>query len=143
MLVSQILREKGRDVVTVAAEAPLGEAVRMLARHRIGALVVKGKGGAVAGVLSERDIVRALAESGTDALAKPLSSVMTRKVVTCAESDTVDDLMETMTHGRFRHVPVVEEGHLVGIVSIGDVVKTRIEETLRESQALKDYIAAG
>ena len=143
MQVKHILRNKGRDVVTMDSDATLSEAARLLARRRIGAIVVlDGKNG-VAGILSERDIVRAVADHSVSALGQSVSSHMTHSVSTCSESDTVDELMETMTHGRFRHMPVVEEGRLCGIVSIGDVVKTCIEETTREAQSLREYIVAG
>ena len=143
MQVKHILREKGRDVVSLMSDVSLSEAARLLARKRIGALVVKDRNGALAGILSERDVVRAVAEESVAALARPISAYMTRAVATCTESDTTDDLMEMMTLGRFRHVPVLDEEHqLCGIVSIGDVVKTRIEETVREADSLRQYIAA-
>jgi len=143
MLVSHILRQKGRDVVTVGPTIALAEAAHTLAKRKIGAVVVIGVKGDVAGILSERDIVNALAVDGTHALARAVSTYMTRSVATCGERDTIDTIMEIMTDGRFRHVPVVEGGRLAGIVSIGDVVKTRIEESEREASALKQYIAAG
>ncbi|HEX3430989.1 MAG TPA: CBS domain-containing protein [Rhizomicrobium sp.] len=143
MQVKHILRNKGRDVVTTDGDATLSEAARLLARRRIGAIVVMDRKGAVSGILSERDIVRAVAEHSVSALAQSVAHHMTRAVSTCSESDTVDDLMETMTHGRFRHMPVVEDDRLCGIVSIGDVVKTCIEETTREARSLREYIAAG
>ena len=142
MQVKHILGNKGRDVVTIASDATLSEAARELARHRIGALVVKNDDGSILGVISERDIVRAVSEASVFALPKPVSAYMTRAVATCTEDDTVDSLMETMTSGRFRHLPVVEEKELVGIVSIGDVVKTRIAETVQEATSLREYIAA-
>jgi len=143
MLVKHILLDKGRDVVTIASEATLSEATRLLARKRIGAVIVRGQDGSIAGILSERDIVRAVSEESVTALASPVAGFMTRGVATCTESDSVDDLMEMMTVRRFRHVPVMENGKLVGIVSIGDVVKTRIAETVQEAKSLRDYIAAG
>lgn len=143
MLVKHILREKGRDVVTIAGDATLSEAACLLARRRIGALVVRDGDDPVAGILSERDIVSALAEKSVNALTQPVSAHMTRRVSTCCETDTVEELMELMTHRRFRHVPVVEDDRLVGIVSIGDVVKSRIAETVREAESLRGYIAAG
>ena len=143
MQVKHILREKGRDVVSLMSDVSLSEAARLLARKRIGALVVKDRNGTLAGILSERDVVRAVAEESVAALARPISAYMTRAVATCTESDTTDDLMEMMTLGRFRHVPVLDEEHqLCGIISIGDVVKTRIEETVREADSLRQYIAA-
>lgn len=143
MQVKHILRSKGREVVTLDGAATLSEAARLLARRRIGALVVTDRDGRVAGILSERDIVRAVAEKSVAALGQSVGHHMTRAVSTCSEDDTVDELMENMTHGRFRHMPVVEDGRLCGIVSIGDVVKICIAETTREAQSLREYIAAG
>ena len=115
--------------------------MKLLAERRIGALVVTGPDHRVAGILSERDIVRTLAARGTDALGDNVAAVMTRKVVTCNEADTIAVIMEWMTAGKFRHLPVVDQGRLVGVISIGDVVKTRVEEIERESEALREYIA--
>jgi CBS domain-containing protein len=144
MQVSQILRQKGREVVSLSASASLSEAVQLLARKRIGAVVVKDELGALAGILSERDVVRALASESPHALTRPCSDYMTRTVATCREQDTVEALMEMMTQGRFRHVPVLDEGgSLCGLVSIGDVVKMQIEEITREAHNLRSYIAAG
>jgi CBS domain-containing protein len=143
MLVSHILRQKGRDVVTVAPTIVLAEVAHTLAKRKIGAVVVLGADGEVAGILSERDIVAALARDSAAALTRAANTYMTRSVATCEETDTIEEIMEIMTKGRFRHVPVLERGRLVGIVSIGDVVKTRIEESEREASALKQYIAAG
>ncbi|HTQ14572.1 MAG TPA: CBS domain-containing protein [Rhizomicrobium sp.] len=142
MLVSHILRNKGRDVVTVSSEATLSEAARLLARKHIGAVVVRGADGAVKGILSERDIVQAVAEASVAALAHSVARHMTTAIETCGESDSIDDLMELMTHRRFRHVPVMDGERLAGIVSIGDIVKTRIAETEQEASALRQYIAA-
>jgi CBS domain-containing protein len=142
MQVKHILSKKGRDVVTIASESTLSEAARLMARRRIGAVVVRNREGAISGILSERDLVRAIAEESVAALAKTVGGYMTREVTTCCERDTIEDLMETMTCGRFRHVPVVEDDRLIGIVSIGDVVKTRIAETVREAEDLREYIAA-
>jgi CBS domain-containing protein len=142
MLVRHILGEKGREVIAIASDATLSEAARLLARKRIGAVVVHDAAGTLAGILSERDVVRAVADGSVAALAHPVGTYMTRAVATCAEHDTVDALMEMMTIGRFRHVPVLEDGQVSGIVSIGDVVKTRIAETLREAQSLREYISA-
>jgi len=143
MLVSHILREKGREVLAIAPEATLGEAARVLTKHRIGALVVRTTDGALWGIISERDIVRAIAEEGAAALALAVESRMVKEVAVCEETDTIAEIMETMTRCRFRHMPVVEGSSVVGIVSIGDVVKTRIDEAMREAQALKEYIATG
>jgi CBS domain-containing protein len=143
MQVKFILRAKGRDVISILSDATLSEASRLLARKRIGAVVVRDTHGGLAGILSERDVVRAVAEDSVSALCRPVSAYMTRAVATCNETDTVEDLMEMMTHGRFRHVPVLDEGEqLSGIISIGDVVKTRIEETVREAATLREYISA-
>jgi CBS domain-containing protein len=141
MTVKAILSRKGSDVVTIAPTANLSEAVKLLAERRIGAVIVTGADNRVAGILSERDIVRALGERGADALGDNIAAVMTRKVTTCVEADTVADIMERMTTGKFRHVPVVEQGRLAGVISIGDVVKFRVEEIERESDALREYIA--
>jgi len=140
MNVKTMLSLKGSHVTTIEPTATLEAAVAMLAKHRIGALVVLGADERVIGILSERDIVRALAELGAAALTTPLAQVMTRKVVTCSEAETVGDIMERMTTGKFRHVPVLEQDRLVGIVSIGDVVKHRLSEIEHESAALRDYI---
>lgn len=142
MQVRHILFEKGRTVVAVAGDATLSEAARLMTRRHIGAVVVRDEDGTLAGILSERDIVRAIARDSVAALAQSVKSHMTRDVATCCENDTVDALMESMTHGRFRHMPVLEDDEIVGIVSIGDVVKTRIEETVREAESLREYIAA-
>ena len=143
MQVKNILRVKGRDVVVIPSDATLSEATRLLARKRIGAVVVRDSSGALCGILSERDVVRAVSDDSVAALARPVSAYMTRAVATCTELDTVEELMEMMTHGRFRHVPVLDENdQLSGIISIGDVVKTRIEETVREAASLREYIAA-
>ena len=141
MTVKAILSRKGSDVVTIAPTANLSEAVTLLAEKRIGAVIVTGADNRVAGILSERDIVRVLGERGADALGDNIAAVMTRKVTTCVEADTVSDIMERMTTGKFRHVPVVEQGRLAGVISIGDVVKFRVEEIERESDALREYIA--
>jgi CBS domain-containing protein len=141
MLVSHILREKGRDVLAIAPDANLAEAARVLTKNRIGALIVRDADGALYGIISERDIVRAVAEEGAAALALAVESRMTKDVATCEQTDTIEVIMETMTRCRFRHMPVVEADNVIGIISIGDVVKTRIAETLREAQALKEYIA--
>ncbi|HEY6992166.1 MAG TPA: CBS domain-containing protein [Xanthobacteraceae bacterium] len=140
MTVKTILAAKGGDVISIEPTATLEAAAKKLAEHRIGALLVLGPDRRAAGILSERDIVRVLAEQGAAVLAQPLAQVMTRKVVTCSPSDTVGVLMERMTTGKFRHVPVVEQDQVVGVVSIGDVVKHRLNEMERESAALRDYI---
>jgi len=135
------LSRKGGDVATIAPTASLSDAVKLLAERRIGAIVITGPDDRVAGILSERDIVRALAERGHPALDDNVGAVMTRKVATCTEADTIASLMERMTEGKFRHLPVVDQGKLVGVISIGDVVKWRVEEIEGESNALREYIA--
>jgi len=141
MTVKTILSRKGSDVVTIAPTASLSDAVKLLAERRIGALVVTGPDHRVAGILSERDIVRTLGERGPVALEDNVGAVMTRKVTTCTEVDTIAFLMERMTAGKFRHLPVVDQGRLVGVISIGDVVKYRIEEVEHDADALREYIA--
>ena len=140
MTVDTILAAKGGDVTTIEPTATLAAAAALLAERKIGAAVVLGAGGRIAGILSERDIVRALAQSGPKALDQPLSQSMTRNVATCAREDSIQSLMERMTAGKFRHMPVVEDNRMVGIVSIGDVVKQRLGEMERESEAMRDYI---
>ena len=140
MTVSTILAGKGREVVSVEPSASLADAVRPLASKRIGAAVILGADRRIAGIISERDIVRVLAERGAGALDEPVSQTMTRKVETCSESETVSSLMERMTSGKFRHMPVVDRGRVVGIVSIGDIVKHRLHEMERESATMRDYI---
>jgi CBS domain-containing protein len=140
MTVSIILAEKGREVVTLEPNASLSEAVRTLAAKRIGAALVLGADRRIAGIISERDVVRALAEHGAAALEESVSQTMTRKVETCTEGETVVSIMERMTAGKFRHMPVVDQGRLIGVVSIGDIVKHRVHEMERESVAMRDYI---
>ncbi len=130
----------GGDIFSIEPAADLAAAVKLLTQHRIGALVVRGAGGRLSGILSERDIVRALSAHGPDALGLPVGQVMTREVETCGENDSVASLMERMTTGKFRHLPVVEQGKLIGLISIGDVVKQRVEEFERESEAMREYI---
>jgi CBS domain-containing protein len=140
MIVKAILSAKGGDVVSIEPTATLETAAKTLTAYKIGALLVLGPDRRVIGILSERDIVRTLAERGAGALGEPLSQVMTRKVVTCSQSDTVGVLMERMTTGKFRHLPVLEQEQVIGVVSIGDVVKHRLVEMEQESAALRDYI---
>jgi CBS domain-containing protein len=141
MLVSHILNEKGREVLGISPDATLQDAALVLTKHRVGALIVRGDGGMLAGIISERDIVRAISEMGGAALSLTVRARMTANVAVCRETDTIAEIMEIMTRCRFRHMPVVEKARVTGIVSIGDVVKTRIDETMREAQALKEYIA--
>jgi CBS domain-containing protein len=140
MTVSIILAGKGRDIVTIEPSASLAEAIKVLAEKRIGAALILGADRRIAGIISERDIVRALAERGATVLGEPVSQTMTRKVETCNPNETVATIMERMTAGKFRHMPVVDQGRLVGIVSIGDIVKHRVQEMERESVAMRDYI---
>jgi len=140
MNVKTILATKGGDVISIEPGADLAAAVNLLSKHRIGAVLIRGAGGRLAGILSERDIVHALAERGSDALSLQVGQVMTRNVTTCGEDDTIASIMERMTAGKFRHMPVVTKGELVGLVSIGDVVKQRVGEIEHESEALRDYI---
>jgi CBS domain-containing protein len=139
MTVRAILDTKGHQVQSVEPGAKLANAIKLLSERRIGAVLVMGQG-RIEGILSERDIVRVLGERGASVLEEPVSSAMTRKVVSCREKDTVSEIMETMTNGKFRHVPVVEDGRVVGLISIGDVVKWRVSEYEREQEALRDYI---
>ena len=141
MTVAAILGRKGRDVVTTTGAATIGDAVALLAKRKIGALVVVEGTARIAGIVSERDVVRAVAADGGGALAKPVSAIMTRTVMTCGEGETIDSVMARMTRGRFRHLPVVTDGKLAGIVSIGDVVKARIEQVEREANEMRAYIA--
>jgi CBS domain-containing protein len=141
MNVEHILRDKGRNVTTMQPQQTLAEATRTLSDRRIGAVIVSDSRQPVLGILSERDIVRAVAKEGPTALERPVSAHMTAKVVTCTGQFSITDVMELMTQGKFRHVPVVEGGELRGIVSIGDVVKHRLAEIEAEQQALREYIA--
>src|SRR5262245_11281043 len=140
MTVKTILSAKGGDVVSIEPTATLETAVKTLAKHRIGALLVLGPDRRVIGILSERDIVLVLGEQGADVLAQPLAQVRTRNVGIGGQPETVGTFMERMTTGKFRHVPVVEQDQVVGIISIGDVVKHRLHEMEQESAALRDYI---
>lgn len=142
-VVGNILKFKGHDVITARPHQSLGDAVKILNKHKIGAIVVTGGAGDVVGVLSERDVVMGLAKHGMSALDRPISETMTAKVITCSLHDTIDDIMGQMTHGRFRHIPVMDESQLVGIISIGDVVKRKIEQTELEVGAMRDYISTG
>jgi CBS domain-containing protein len=140
MNVKTILAAKGGDIYSIEPTADLAAAAKLLSTHRIGAAVIRGAGGRLAGILSERDIVRAISEQGAQALALPVGQAMTRNVTTCSEDDSIADLMEHMTAGKFRHMPVLKGGKLVGVISIGDVVKQRVEEIERDADAMRDYI---
>jgi CBS domain-containing protein len=140
MTVAAILSSKGREVATTTAAKTVAEAAAVLARKKIGALVVL-EGDRIAGIISERDIVRAIAATGGAALTEPIDAIMTRTVVTCTDAETIDSVMARMTRGRFRHLPVMRGGKLDGIVSIGDVVKARISQVEREAEDMRAYIA--
>jgi CBS domain-containing protein len=140
MNVAAILRQKGRAVTTASPGTSLLDVANKLAAKRIGAIVVIGPRGEVAGIVSERDIIRALAANGASCLTRPVAETMTKLVVTCQETDTLNELMAMMTSRRFRHLPVVTDGALVGIVSIGDVVKHHIAEVEMEATAMREYI---
>ncbi|WP_025037124.1 CBS domain-containing protein [Bradyrhizobium sp. DOA9] len=139
MTVRSILNTKGHQIMSVEPDAKLAAAIKLLAEKKIGAVLVMNQS-RVEGILSERDIVRVLGERGAAVLEAPVSEVMTRKVVTCKETDTVAEIMETMTTGKFRHLPVIDNGKVVGLISIGDIVKWRVREYETEQEALRDYI---
>lgn len=139
--VKAILDLKGRNVVTTGGNTTVAEAAKILSQKKIGAIVVLNVQGRIAGIFTERDVVNAIAKSGKDCLDQPVASLMTAKVFRCHEDSTVNELMEMMTSRRFRHVPVETNGKLSGIISIGDVVKTRIAEVEREAEEIKAYIA--
>ena len=142
MIVSQILRDKGSAVLTVPPDASTVAAARVMNERRVGALVVRRGAGKVEGIVSERDIVIALAEQGPEASERPVETLMTPadRLITCTPADTIDKVMAVMTDRRVRHLPVFEGGRLVGIVSIGDVVKARLRETLAEVEAMTAYV---
>jgi CBS domain-containing protein len=140
MTVRAILDTKGHQVQSIQPGATLSAAVKLLGEKKIGAALVLNVAGNIEGILSERDIVRVLSERGAGALEEPVGNVMTRKVVSCRQSDTVSGIMEMMTLGKFRHLPVVEDNKVVGLISIGDVVKWRVQEYEREQEALREYI---
>jgi CBS domain-containing protein len=138
--VKKILARKGTDVVTITPSATLGDATASLRDHGLGALVVSTDGARIEGILSERDVVRALAAHGASTLGRTVSSAMSDEVITCDPMDTVDELMAMMTERRIRHLPVVQDGTLAGIISIGDVVKGRLGQLEQENDQLYDYI---
>ncbi|HEU4541355.1 MAG TPA: CBS domain-containing protein [Jiangellaceae bacterium] len=143
MRISDVLRGKGSNVVTVEPGTDVRTLLGVLAEHGIGAVVVSSDGRSIEGIVSERDIVRALAARGAAVLSEQVSEIMTGEVQTCAPEAHIEELMRTMTQGRFRHVPVVVDGALVGIVSIGDVVKRRVDELESERDSLSRYITSG
>ena len=139
MTVRSILNTKGHQIMSVEPDAKMAAAIKLLGEKKIGAVLVMNQS-RLEGILSERDIVRVLGERGARVLDEPVSAVMTRKVVSCRQSDTVAGIMEMMTLGKFRHLPVIEEGAVVGLISIGDIVKWRVREYENEQEALRDYI---
>ena len=143
MLVSAILTDKGHRLVTVSPDHTISDVTRTLASERIGAVVVIDDGGQVIGILSERDIVRGLSESGATLLNGKVADLMTKTVVTCTPESQVDQLMQDMTNHRIRHLPVIDNGRLAGVISIGDVVKVRLDELEAERSMLRDYIEHG
>ena len=143
MFVSDILTQKGGLVFTVSPGTTVSQIAQQLSTRRVGSVLVMSGNDEVAGIVSERDLVRAMSLHGAAALDLEARHVMTRDVVTCDPDDSIDQIMEIMTRGRFRHVPVVRHGELLGVISIGDVVKARLEETRHETEALKAYIVAG
>jgi CBS domain-containing protein len=143
MFVSDILSQKGGLVFSVTPATSVAEVSKQLSVRRIGSVLVLNEASSVVGIVSERDLVRALAAHGPKALELEARQIMTRDVVTCDPDDSIDEVMQAMTNGRFRHLPVVHRGELLGLVSIGDVVKARLEEAQHEAEALKAYIVAG
>ncbi len=143
MNVASILKVKGKSVTTARPDETVEGVAQKLVARRIGAVVVVGDNGHVAGIVSERDIIRVIAEKGAAGLQLQLAEVMTKNVMSCTEGSTIEQLMAVMTQGRFRHLPVVEEGALVGIISIGDVVKHHVAEVEMEVTAMRDYLATG
>ena len=141
MRIQDVLRSKGDRVYTISPEATVNELLATLAQHNVGALVVSADGSTVAGIVSERDVVRRLHDNGVEVLDGAVSAIMTSTVTTCSEQDSVEDLMRLMTDRRIRHVPVLRDGELVGVISIGDVVKNRIGELEHERSNLIGYIA--
>jgi len=142
MTVKAILDQKGRDVITVTQDLSVTEIGKRLSKHKIGAVVVVDSDNRICGIVSERDIVRAIADRGPSILDEPVSRVMTSDVKVCDEGQTVNQVMETMSSGRFRHLPVETNGKLGGMISIGDVVRMRIEQVEREAEEIKAYIAS-
>lgn len=142
MLVEMILQEKGTEIITVRSDANVGDLVALLAQKNVGAVLALDEYDHLVGIVSERDIVRQLAREPEGLLSRPVADIMTRKLVTCEPGDTLDEVMSRMTRGRFRHIPVLSEGRLAGVISIGDVVKRKIELVEQEAGALREYIAS-
>ena len=143
MKVAEILKQKGQDVISVRPTESIETLAHRLRLARIGAMVVLGEGGALDGIISERDIIHGIAEHGARCLELTVADIMTRRVITCAPQDSVTRIARTMTENRIRHLPVVEGGSLVGVVSVGDVVKNRLEEMSLEANVLRDIAIAG
>ena len=143
MTIAHILHGKPHRLISVSPEQTIQHAAEVLGRERIGALLVLKPNGDIAGIISERDIVRAIGTTGGDVLTRPVAELMTKDVICASPDDTVDDLMAVMTERRFRHLPVREAGRIVAMVSIGDVVKRKVEDAEAESQSLREYIARG
>ncbi len=143
MNVAAILKQKGSGVFTTMPDTSLLEITKLLGMHGIGCIVITGPDGSVMGIVSERDIVREISRAGSNVLKEPVERCMTKSVVTCREADTIDRLMAEMTAHRFRHMPVVDKNRLIGLVSIGDVVRMRIAEAEMEAAAMREYIATG
>ncbi|MBG6158167.1 CBS domain-containing protein [Labrenzia sp. EL_159] len=141
MTVAAILSEKGHDTITASSDALLSDICETLAKHKIGAVVVCSRDKAIEGIVSERDIVRVIGTQGPSALKLPVTSVMTKEVVTCNEGNSVNEVMARMTQGRFRHMPVVKDGKLTGVISIGDVVKHKIAQVELEAEQMRNYIS--
>jgi CBS domain-containing protein len=142
MTVANILEQKSKGVITLPPDCTMQQVLNLLHDKKIGAVVVAEGQDVIRGIVSERDIVRAIATKGADALAEPASKHMSSPVVTCSETDSIGTVMEKMTDGRFRHIPVERQGKMIGIISIGDVVKKRIEDAEREAAEMRNYIAS-
>jgi CBS domain-containing protein len=143
MLIRHILAGKGSDVVTTRPDATVTEVAKLLKAKRIGAVVVTDADEELCGIISERDLACGLADHGANLLGMRVADVMTSEISTCSPNDGIDRLMRQMTEGRFRHLPVVEDGRMIGIISIGDVVKNRLQELENEAHMLHDYISGG
>lgn len=143
MNVASMMASKSDDIITARTDATLQEIAEILRKHRIGCVVLDDGKGGIAGIVSERDLVRAIADSGDGILSAPVSKCMTKNVITCQTSDTIHAIMEAMMAGRFRHMPVVDGKQLIGVISIVDVVRVRIQQAEQEAAAMRDYIATG
>lgn len=142
MSVLAILENKPKNIITATSDMSIATIAKLLAKHRIGAIVVCDSANKVEGIISERDIVRDLANDGADIMQYPVSRCMTKKVVSCTSEDTIQSVMEIMTENHFRHMPVCEDDKLIGIISIGDVVKIKIQQAEKDAQDMRDYIAS-